>query len=125
MSLDWNRALDRARDDIDAAQALLATQHPSQACSRAYFAAFYAATAALSLLGETRTKHSGALSAFNDKIGRTGSFDPHAARILGWLFDLRNTADYRWDPVTIPDAEEAIKRAIRFVDAVVEWIASR
>jgi uncharacterized protein (UPF0332 family) len=125
MSLDWNRALDRARDDIDAAKALLASKHPSQACSRAYFAAFYAATAALSVLGETRTKHSGVLSAFNDKVGRAENFDPKAARALGWLFDLRNTADYRWDPVADSDAEEAIKRATSFLDAVVEWIESR
>jgi uncharacterized protein (UPF0332 family) len=125
MTLDWKRALDRARDDLAAAQDLVASRHPSQACSRAYFAAFYAASAALALLGETRTKHSGVLSAFNDRIGRTREFDPHIARTLGWLFDLRNTADYRWDPVAASDAEEAIKRAKRFVDAVEAWIESR
>lgn len=119
---DWNRALDRARDDLAAAQDLLSNEHAPQACSRAYFAAFYAASAALSVLRETRTKHSGVLSAFHDKIVRGGGIDTETGRILGWLFDLRNTADYRWEPVAVSDAEVAFERASRFVTAVEEWI---
>jgi uncharacterized protein (UPF0332 family) len=122
---DWNRALDRANDDLAAAQQLISSGHSPQACSRAYFAAFYAASAALSLLGETRTKHSGVLSAFHDKIVREGAFDTKTGRILGWLFDLGNTADYRWEPVAVSDAEEAFERASRFVTAVEEWIKLR
>jgi uncharacterized protein (UPF0332 family) len=122
---DGERALDRARDDLAAANDLRASGHAPQACSRAYFAAFYAVSAALSLLGETRTKHSGVLSAFNDKVVREGGFDAETGRILGWLFDLRNTADYRWDPVAASDAEEALVRASRFVRTVEEWIRSR
>ena len=125
MTLDWNRALDRAKDDLAAVQDLLAAGHSPQACSRAYFAAFYAASAALSLLGETRTKHSGVLSAFHDKIVRKGGVDPETGRILGWPFDLRNTADYRWEPVAVSDAEEAFQRASRFVTVVEQWIRSR
>ena len=125
MTPDWNRALDRAKDDLAAARDLLASRHPPQACSRAYFAAFYAASAALALLGETRTKPSGVLSAFHDKIVREGRLDTETGRILGWLFDLRNTADYRWEPVAASDAEEAFQRAARFVTAVEEWIKAR
>ncbi|MGH2747903.1 MAG: HEPN domain-containing protein [Actinomycetota bacterium] len=125
MTSDWERALNRARDDLGAANHLRASGHAPQACSRAYFAAFYAASAALSLLGETRTKHSGVLSAFHDKVIRDGGFDTETGRMLGWLFDLRNTADYRWDPVAASDAEEAFERASRFVGAVEQWIRSR
>jgi uncharacterized protein (UPF0332 family) len=60
-----------------------------------------------------------------NRIVRGGAFDAETARILGWLFDLRNTADYRWEPVDAADAEEAFERASRFVTAVEEWIKSR
>lgn len=77
------------------------------------------------MLGETRTKHSGILSAFNDKIVRGAGLGADIGRSLGWLFDLRNTADYRWEPGAMSDAEEAFERASRFVTAVEEWIESR
>lgn len=125
MTSDWSRALDRAKEEMTVARELLDLGHANQASSRAYFAAFYAATSALMLLGETRSKHSGAISAFNDKVVRAGGFEVNAARSLGWLFDLRNTADYRWDPIGNSDAEEAVERANRFVDTVEEWIEDR
>ena len=65
MSKDRGEAL-IARGDTE----LLAARHleeagfSAQATSRAYYAAFYAAEAALLSLGETRSKHSGVISAF-------------------------------------------------------------
>jgi uncharacterized protein (UPF0332 family) len=50
--------LRRAHEELRAARVLRDAKLPAQAVSRAYFAAFYAAEAALLRLGETRSKHS-------------------------------------------------------------------
>lgn len=48
--------LPRARQELAAARVLIEQGFPAQAVSRSYYAAFYAAEAALLLLGETRSK---------------------------------------------------------------------
>jgi len=54
----------RSRQELAAARLLASGGFPAQAISRAYFAAFFAAEEALVTLGETRSKHSGVVSAF-------------------------------------------------------------
>jgi uncharacterized protein (UPF0332 family) len=96
-----------------------------QANSRAYYAAFDAASAALLTLGETRSKHSGVISAFGRLVIKDGGFDPSAGTALRRLFDRRNLADYDW--LEGPDARDDDPTAIAepFVDAVTAWIAER
>jgi uncharacterized protein (UPF0332 family) len=92
------------------------------AVSRAYYAAFYAAEAALHALDESRSKHSGVMAAFRSiVVGRHG-FDDDVGRLLPSLFDRRNTADYAEAPVDRSEVEEAIADAERFVDAVEAWL---
>jgi uncharacterized protein (UPF0332 family) len=94
---DWLRALARADEDLEAAAALVRSGHYAQTGSRAYFAAFTAASAALLRLDQSRSKHTGVLSAFNELLVRRGPIDEDVGRTLRWLFDLRNRADYRLD----------------------------
>ena len=103
MTAGWEKALERADDDLEAASQLFRSGHFAQACSRAYFAAFTSASGALLRLGETRSKHAGILQ-------------------LRWLFDLRNRADYQWDPLTKEEAGEALAGARRCVGAVRVWM---
>lgn len=98
--------------------------HYAQAGSRAYFAAFTAASGALLRLGQSRSKHSGVLAAFNELLVRRGPIDADVGRTLRWLFDLRNRADYRWSPLTNEEASEAVNGARRFVAEVRRWIES-
>jgi uncharacterized protein (UPF0332 family) len=121
---EWLRALARADEDLEAAAALVRSGHYAQAGSRAYFAAFTAASAALLRLDQSRSKHSGVLSAFNELLVRRGPIDEDVGRTLRWLFDLRNRADYRWSPLTKEEASEALEGARRFVAAVRRWIES-
>lgn len=95
-----------------------------QSTSRAYYASFYAAEAALLTLGESRSKHSGVLSAFSELVVRKQGFDPAIGRSLRRLFDLRNKADYDWLETPPPD-EDAVAIAQPFVDAVATWVAQR
>ena len=115
--------LDRARTDLRAARYLEREGFLNQAVSRAYYATFYAAEAALGALGETRTKHSGVHSAFGRRVVKEGGLDRDIGRLLPRLFDLRNDADYLAEPIDPERARQALADAERFVTAVESWLA--
>jgi uncharacterized protein (UPF0332 family) len=117
--------LTRSRRELAAARFLAQGGFATQAVSRAYYAAFYAAEAALFVLGETRSKHSGVLAAFERQVVREGGVDPAAGRLLRSLFRRRNEADYGSVQASQEQAEAAVGDAERVVDAVESWLASR
>lgn len=114
--------LARCREELAAARLLADEGFKAQAVSRAYFAAFYAAETALLELGETRSKHSGVISAFVHLLVRSGQLDQEVGRLLRSLFERRNEADYA--PVDVPpkEADAAIRDADRVVGEVELWL---
>jgi len=119
---DRNR-LDRCWEELAAARLLAGRGFPAQAVSRAYFAAFFAAEAALLAVGETRSKHSGIVSGFVHLLVRGGQLDEESGRLLRSLFERRNEADYRPVKVPVEEADAAIRDAERVVRAVETWLA--
>jgi uncharacterized protein (UPF0332 family) len=117
--------LTRARTEIVVVRDLSSAGHDAQATSRAYYAAFYAAQAALLALGETRSKHSGVISAFGRLVIRDGGLDPVHGRTLRQLFEGRNAADCDWLDTPEDMASDAASEAERFVEAVEAWVAER
>jgi uncharacterized protein (UPF0332 family) len=113
--------LERCWEELAAARLLAGKGFEAQAVSRAYFAAFYAAEAALLVLGETRSKHSGVVSAFVHLLVRGGQLDEEIGRLLRSLFERRNEADC--SPIDGPaeEADAAIRDAERVVSAVQMW----
>jgi uncharacterized protein len=115
--------LRRARQEVAAARHLADGGFAAQAISRAYYGAFYAAEAALHLLGETRSKHAGVIAAFVQLLIKTGEVEPQVGRLLRSLFDRRGGADYDWvDPPPEAEAEAAIRDAEEVVGAVEAWL---
>jgi uncharacterized protein (UPF0332 family) len=110
--------LARARREVAAARTLVGKGFTERASSCAYFAAFYAAEAALSELGESRSKNSGVISAFGRRVVKDGGFDPATGKLLKDLFEARNEADYMMVDIDVSEAEASIHDAERFVDAV-------
>jgi uncharacterized protein (UPF0332 family) len=125
MSGEQAAALGRSRQELRAARLLAEGGFGAQAISRAYFAAFFAAEAALLLLGETRSKHSGVISAFGRRVVREGGLEQSRGRYLRSLFERRNEADYGSRSVTAEEAEEALRDAETFVEAVARWIETQ
>jgi uncharacterized protein (UPF0332 family) len=117
--------LARAETELKAARLLADGGFPDQAASRAYYAAFFAAEAALLALGETRSKHSGVIAAFGRLVVKEEGFNPELWGDLRRLFELRNAADYSWldEPQTASDDPVAI--AERLVAALASWIDSQ
>jgi uncharacterized protein (UPF0332 family) len=117
--------LDRARREIGAARALIERGFPEKAISSAYYAVFHAAVAALLVLGETRSKHSGVLGAFGELVVHQGGFDPAVAKTLRDLFEQRNNVDYGLEDSTAEEANTRADEAERFVTEVERWIERR
>lgn len=115
--------LDRCSEELAAVRLLASQGFEAQAVSRAYFAAYFAAEAALLALGETRSKHAGVISAFVHHLVRGGQLDAETGRLLRSLFERRSQADC--PPVDVPgeEAEVAIRDAERVVGAVEAWLA--
>jgi uncharacterized protein (UPF0332 family) len=115
--------LSRASQELGAARVLADNDFPRQAASRAYFAAFYSAEAALLALGETRSRHSGVVSAFGRLVVKDGGLDPEIGRLLNDLFAARGEADYG-EGTGSEEAAAAIADAERFVESVRGWIGT-
>jgi len=107
---------ERAESSLRAARVLLAAGHADDAVSRAYYAAFYAATAALLREGLDFGKHSGVIAAVHRVFVKSGRLDRRFGRALNWLFELRSVGDYgETEHVPHEQAEEAIEVAEQFV----------
>jgi uncharacterized protein (UPF0332 family) len=117
--------LDRSRQELAAARLLAGRGFEAQAVSRAYYAAFFAAETALLALGETRSKHSGVISAFVHRLVRGGELEEDTGRLLRSLFERRNEADYSSVEVPLEEADAAVLDAERVVRGVEAWLARR
>lgn len=116
--------IQRSRRELEAARLLAREGFGAQAISRAYFAAFYAAEAALQVLGESRSKHAGVIAAFIRLLVRDRGLDPEVGRLLRSLFERRNEADYTRAAVSRKEANSAIADADRVVATVAAWMGS-
>lgn len=125
MSHEIEQLLARGREELRAAQALLDAGFPSQALSRAYLAAFNAASAALMSVGEQPRTRTGVVSAFGRRIVSEGGLDHEVGRNLRRLFDDRDYVDYGLGAAPPEQSRSAIRDAGLLLEATVQWIERR
>lgn len=116
--------LEKARQKQEAAAALLKTGFFEDAVSRAYYAAFHAAQAALLTEGQQPDTHKGLSTLFGLFFVKTGRIDKRLGRFLANLKDDRETSDYEvlgW--VDKEGAEKAIEEASEFCEAIEAYLA--
>jgi uncharacterized protein (UPF0332 family) len=105
---------------------LHARAYPDFAASRAYYAAFYAATALLLHHGLEAGKHSGVLALVHQHFVKTGRLPTAQGKVLNWLFELRGIADYgAAEHVSAEEAEKAIASADGFLAAVTSMLVPK
>jgi uncharacterized protein (UPF0332 family) len=115
--------LDRARQDLQAAESNVQQGFHGVAVTRAYYAMFYAASALLASKGMYRSKHSGVLSGFREYFVKTGLIETEYAKMLGHAFDSRLDSDYDVAfTAELALAEEVLGDAHRFVDRSEEYL---
>lgn len=105
------------------ARLLLEAGDVDGACSRAYYAMFDAARAALFAanapvppdIGKT---HGGLISAFSLHLVKDGPVSPELGKTLNRALEIRLVADYKGESVELSDARELIEQAETFVEAM-------
>ncbi len=118
--------LERAEASIRAAQSLVTGEYYDFAASRAYYAAFYAATAVLLCEELEFGKHSGVIAFIHREFVKTGKLDKKHGQDLNWLFELRGIGDYGATVhVSQQDAEKAVTVAEEFLRAIEKLIRGK
>ena len=86
--------LERAETNLQAAKDLVDKEYFDIAAARAYYAAFYAASALLLSQGIDTNKHSGVIALIHQYFVKTGKLDKDQGKNLNWLFEIRGVGDY-------------------------------
>ena len=118
--------LEKAYEALDTARLTSDNGHQSAAINRAYYAAFYAASAALYRSGEAPRSHKGVRTRFYERYVRSGRLDQPTAAILSVAEEARRNADY--DAFTDFDRDAALDLVAdveRFVSAVEDLLRVR
>jgi uncharacterized protein (UPF0332 family) len=95
------RRMQLATDTLSDADALVERRRWRGALNRLYYAAFYAARALLALRDLQASKHSAAITLFQQHFVKTGIVDETVARALPRAFERRLAGDY--DDQSEPD----------------------
>ena len=123
MSRDEIRSLmNRAQRSLRSARNLLEDGDYDFAMSRAYFAMFYAATAALLPRDIKRSKHAGVIAAFGQFLVKPGSVAREHQAALQAAFRDRTAGDYTGVFPSREAVERRIDEATAFVRAVEEFL---
>jgi uncharacterized protein (UPF0332 family) len=111
--------LERAEQSVQAARQLASEGYYDFAASRAYYAAFYAATAILLSEGLELSKHSAVIASIHQRFVKTGRLSKEQGKTLNWLFELRSVGNYGGTAhVSHQEAEQAIQAAEGFLSAI-------
>lgn len=116
----------RAQSSLRAASLCLRHGCLADTVSRAYYAAFHAAKAALiHHTGTAPQSHGSVRQQFGRQMVRNGPIEGHWGREIGNLYDLRIGADY--DPqqrYSAVYAREVYRRAARFLERILRYLSS-
>ena len=113
--------LDMAEDKLDHARRIFEIGLYDDAISRAYYAMFYAAKAALLSEGVDLRKHSSSVTKFRELFVVTGRVDAEYLRYLGRAQSARERSDYApFVPPSKEGAEEILQAASAFIKKIKE-----
>lgn len=117
--------LERAQTNLQVARELLDRGYYDVSASRAYYAAFYAASTLLLRKGFDTNKHSGVIALIHQHFVKDGLLGQEQGKNLNWLFELRSVGDYGVSlHVSLNDARRAIQVADEFLGAVRSLLVS-
>lgn len=119
--------MERAHRTLELGRRALEGGFHDQVPNRAYYAAFYAATALLETRGIRASRHSAVVRLFGREFVVTGAIEPKQGRRLSALFEQRQQADYVPSPLTndndaaraLTDAEALVSAASALLDEIL------
>jgi len=114
-----NNLMAKAQKFLQSAAVMLELEDFDSCASRAYFAMFYAAQAALLRGGTTLPATQGIRSAFIAEFVENGQYPDRAAKILNRAAELQEVGDYSHEfAVSQEEAELVLQEAEAFVNSV-------
>lgn len=120
-SAEISANLERAETNLQAAKDLMDKEYYDIAAARAYYSAFYAASALLLSVGFDTSKHSGVIALIHQHFVKTGKLDKEQGKNLNLLFEVRGIGDYGVSAhVSSGDAYFSVKIAENFLAATKE-----
>jgi uncharacterized protein (UPF0332 family) len=114
--------LARSQRELDSARLMLEHGYTEQACSHAYYAAFYAVQDAVAAAGKVAKTHSGTALQFRELL-QQWDLPIEAGQLLSKLQEMREDTTYRFKPVSEAEVNEAIDDAEKVIEAAREVIA--
>lgn len=122
-SIEISANLERAKTNLQAAKDLIEKGYYDIAAARAYYSAFYAASALLLSVELDTNKHSGVIALIHQHFVKTGKLDKEQGRNLNWLFEIRGVGDYGVVVhVASGEAYQSVKVAEVFLKSVQELL---
>lgn len=119
--------LEKSRELLDQAEAILRIDLYEPAARTAYLAGFHVAQALIfETSGRTYKSHSGVTAEFNRLVKDDPRVDNQIRAFLGRTYNLKAIADYVTGPgshISAEMAREALDNALRFIDAVAALLA--
>lgn len=114
---------ERAKEELENAQALLDAGKFKLSLNRSYYAIFHAMRS-INVLDEfDSSKHSGVIAHFNQYHVKTGHFPKDASKIIKNASEMREHADYEdFFVASKHDAEEQIQKAENFISMVNTYL---
>lgn len=115
--------IDKAKEDLRAAEILFENNLFSQSLNRSYYPIFHAVRAVFVYEKFDSRKHSGIISHFNKRYIKEGIFDKEYSKILMGAEKIRNKSDYNdFYIVSREDARNQIMGAEIFIDTMEKYI---
>jgi len=115
--------LQRADTSLSAAREMIEKGYFDIAASRAYYAAFYAASALLLKENIDTNKHSGVIASIHRHFVKAGRLDKEQGRNLNWLFELRSVGNYGVsEHVSNGEAQRAVLAAAEFLASAISLL---
>ena len=118
--------LERATESLASAQLLFDSLFFDDAVSRAYYAMYYAAKAALESIGIETRSHAGVINQFGLHFIKKGQLDSQYGSMLTRAFQARQSSDYDVQVNTVPlEAESVLTNAELFVAKIKELLSNQ
>ncbi len=113
------RMHDAARRKLDVARSLQSSGYYNDSLSRAYYAAFHSASMLLYAHGQSYSRHSQLIGAFNRDFVATGKLPKDVGKALGRFYGQRQVADYDiFERADEKEAAQGIQDAESIIEAV-------
>lgn len=118
--------LEKAKQCIDSAKALIEAGDYRGAANRSYYAIFHSMRSVLALERKDFSKHSGVSSYFRKEYIRNGLFPDRMSSIVTQAFNIRNRSDYDDIYVISKNAIlKQVKNAESFYEEIEKYLSEK